>query len=171
MFDRLELSPELSRYLVSISPMLGISGNLEAHNLHVITNYFALKEAKLIVDICSVSAPNEISFNLLRRGEDSILIAAYSKEQLDKNNLQKGVKINAPIYVNSVISFEAILERTIDFNEGSSLAIYKIVHVSGVAGLDPDFNDDVTIAKTIEVMTLSAVDTYVIEKNWLGKKG
>ncbi|MHA1552250.1 MAG: hypothetical protein ACTSUP_04515 [Candidatus Heimdallarchaeaceae archaeon] len=34
----------------------------------------------------------------------------------------------------------------------------------GVAGLDPTFNDKVTLAKTIEIMSLSAVDNYIIER-------
>ena len=43
-------------------------------------------------------------------------------------------------------------------------AILEVVQASGVAGLDPDFNDNITLAKTLEVMSLTAVDTYVIEK-------
>ncbi|MHA1202962.1 MAG: hypothetical protein ACTSQ4_10640 [Candidatus Heimdallarchaeaceae archaeon] len=164
MFDRLELSTSLSKYLVSISPILGISGDIENKEFFMITKYFSLKDDKILIEICKNSAPEEFSLNLLRKGEDSILMAAQSGIPINEKYFQNGTIISAPIYLNSVISFECKLDNQLLVDNGCSIAIYKIVQASGVAGLDPDFNDDVTIAKTIEIMTLAAVDTHIVNK-------
>jgi len=55
-------------------------------------------------------------------------------------------------------------EEKLDYQGNETLAIYKVVAALGVAGLDPTFNDKVTLAKTIEIMSLSAVDNYIIER-------
>lgn len=162
MFDRLELSTSLSKYLVSISPILGISGDLDHKEYFMITKYFSLKDDRILIEICKDSAPEELSLNLLRKGEDSILMAAKSEVPINEKYFQTGKIISAPIYLNSVISFECKLDKQLVVDSGCSVAIYKIVQASGVAGLEPDFNDDVTIAKTIEVMTLAAVDAHIV---------
>ena len=164
MFDRLELSPKLSKYLVSISPILGITGSIADFSLQMITKYFSLDEEKVLVELHTEVAPDELSLNLLRKGEDPILIAAITGFPIDEKYFQKGKRLDVPIYLNSVISFEGKLEETIKSSLDYTLAVYKIVQVSGVAGLDPDFNDDITIAKTLEIMTLASVDTYIINK-------
>lgn len=166
MFDRLELSPALSRYLNSISPMLGITGNLENRKYFMITRYFSLKDERILVELSTNSAPKELSLNLLRKGEDPLLMAVLAHFPIEDKNFQLGEAVSVPIYVNSVISFECKLVKQLLSEVDSSIAIYKVVHACGVAGLDPEFNEQVTIAKTVEVMTLSAVDTYVINKKF-----
>lgn len=163
MFDRLELSTSLAKYLLSISPVLGICGEGENSSYYMITKYFSLGEDKIIVEIGSESAPEELSLNLLRKGEDPMLIAIQKKFPIEEKYFQKGKAISTSIYVNSVISFECKLVKELNIYK-KILGVYRVVQVNGVAGLDPDFNDDVTIAKTIEVMTLAAVDTFIINR-------
>ncbi len=168
MFDRLELSTSLSKYLVSISPMLGISGNLESKKFYMITKYFSLNKDRVLLEFCTDKVPEEMSLNLLRKGEDGILMAASSDFPIEVKHFQKGKDVSVPIYINSVISFECKLEQQLELESECTLAIYKVVQASGVAGLDPYFNDKVAIAKTIEIMSIAAVDTYIVNKK-LGK--
>jgi hypothetical protein len=164
MFDQLELPTELSKYLVSVTPILGINGTIDDHELYVITKYFYLGNNKLILSISDGSIPDNLSLNLLRKGEDRMLISAYKKEKLESKMLKDSKEIQSPFYVHAVVSFGAELSEKIDISINSKLAVYDIVQAIGVAGLDPSFNDDVTIAKTIEVMALTAVDTLVVER-------
>ncbi|NPD88970.1 MAG: hypothetical protein HGN29_09600 [Asgard group archaeon] len=164
MFDLVKLPQDLCNFLVSISPLLGIGGSIENQDLYVLTKYFPLSECRVLIALTKNGVPKELSLNLLRKGEDRILISAYNKDQLGSKLLKNGNKISAPIYNHSVVSFEAKLIKHLDYNGDENLAIYEIVHAVGIAGLDPDFNDSVTIAKTLEVMSLTAVDTLVIEK-------
>ena len=164
MFDQLELPAELCRYLVSVTPILGISGAIDDHELHVITKYFHLGNNKLILSFSDDSIPDNLTLNLLRKGEDRMLISAYKKEKLEHKMLKESKEIQSPFYVHAVVSFEANIREKIGTNSNSKLAIYDIVNAVGVAGLDPSFNDNVTIAKTIEVMALTAVDTLVVER-------
>ena len=163
MFDRLELSPSLSKYLIAISPILGITGSVENKKFYVLSKYFSLKDDRIVIDFCSDSPPEQLSLNLLRKGEDPILIAVLSNFPIEYKYFKEGRNLPVPIYLNSVISFECTLEEKLEVQD-SRIAIYKVVQASGVAGLDPDFNDEITIAKTLEVMTLAAVDTYIINK-------
>jgi hypothetical protein len=164
MFDQVKLPRELCSYLVSISPLLGIGGDVDKQDLYVLTKYFPLNECSIVLTLPKNGIPKEFSLNLLRKGEDRILISAYNKEQLESKLLKRGDVISAPIYNHSVISFEAKLKKQLEYDGDETLAVYEIVHATGVAGLDPDFNDVVTIAKTLEVMSLTAVDTLVIER-------
>jgi hypothetical protein len=164
MFDQVKLPPDLCNYLVSISPLLAIGGNIEEQDLFVLTKYFPLNECRILLALPKNGIPDEISLNLLRKGEDRILISAYNQGQLESKLVKTGNSISAPIYIHSVISFEAKLIGEIEIDSDENIAIYEIIDASGVAGLDPDFNDGVTIAKTLEVMSLTAVDTLVIER-------
>jgi len=164
MFDQLELPAELCKYLVSVTPILGISGTIKDHKLHVLTKFFPLKNTQMILVFSDDNIPDELTLNLLRKGEDMVLISAYKKEQLDSKMLKNSKEIQSPFYVHSVVSFEAKLNEKIVSNANSFLALYDIILGKGVAGLDPSFNDDVTIAKTIEVMSLTAVDTLIVKR-------
>ena len=164
MFDQVELPQNLSNFFVSISPLLGLSGEVDNQELYVLTKYFPLSDCSILLTLPKNGVPEELSLNLLRKGEDRILSSAYNKDQLESKLIKPGNKISSPIYIHSVISLEAKLQKQLDFDSNENLAIYKIVHAIGVAGLDPDFNDNVTIAKTLEVMSLTAVDTLVIKR-------
>lgn len=164
MFEQLQLPAELSQLLVSISPILGISGKVDDHKLYVLTKYFTLNNNKVVISFTEKDIPKEITLNILRRGEDSKILAALSNQSLEEEKLKKSSNFEAPFYIHSVISFEAKLERVVEVDSKEFLAIFKVVQASGVAGLDPDFNDEITLAKTLEVMSLTAVDTYVIKR-------
>ena len=164
MFDQLDLPLDLSQYLISISPILGISGDVNDYQLHVITQYFALSNNMILINIEKEHIPEELTLNLLRKGEDEILIAAFNQSTIEKKYLQQGKKIKTPHYLHSILSFETKVFKKLEKINKQSLAIYEVLYVNGVAGLDPTFNDRVTLAKTLEVMALSAVDKYVIEK-------
>ena len=164
MFDQVKLPPDLCNYLVSISPLLGLGGSIEKQDLFVLTKYFPLNNSRILLSLPKNGVPEEISLNLLRKGEDRILISAYNKKQLETKLIKPGNTLSVPIYNHSVISLEARLINQLEIEADENLAIYEIVDASGVAGLDPDFNDGVTIAKTFEVMSLTAVDTLVIER-------
>jgi len=164
MFDQLELPADLCYFMASISPLLGISGEIEDYDLHVLTRYFPVDHNHLIIAFPKNGIPEELSLNLLRKGEDRLLIAAYNEEQLDRKTLKTGKKIASPTYIHSVVSFEAKLLKILNYDGNDTLAIYEVLRALGVAGIDPGFNDKVTIAKTIEIMSLTAVDKLVIEK-------
>ena len=164
MFDQLELPAELCKYLVSVTPILGVSGTIEDHELYVITKYFQIRNNKMMLLISDGPIPDNLTLNLLRKGEDRMFISAYNKEKLESNMLKESKEIQSPSYVHSVVSFEAKLNEKVLIKSDSNIAIYEIIHAVGVAGLDPSFNDDVTISKTIEVMALTAVDTLVVER-------
>ena len=164
MFDQVKLPKDLCNFLVSISPLLGIGGKVDNQELYVLTKYFPLNECRVLITLPKNGIPKELSLNILRKGEDRILISAYNKEKLESKLVSPGNEISAPIYNHSVISFEAKLFKQLEYTGDETLAIYEIVHATGVAGLDPNFNDSVTIAKTLEVMTLTSVDTLVIER-------
>lgn len=164
MFEQVKLPSDLCNYLVSISPLLGVSGSIEKQDLFVLTKYVTLSENRILLALPKQSNPEEISLNLLRKGEDKILISAYNRNQLDTKLIKQGNTISVPIYNHSVLSLEAKLKNRLEVDSNENIAIYEIVDASGIAGLDPDFNDDVTIAKTFEVMSLTAVDTLVIQR-------
>ena len=164
MFDQLQLPAELSSLMVSITPLLGISGNIDEHKLYVLTKYFPLSNNRLVISFSVKEIPSEITLNILRKGEDSKIPAALSNQSLEEKNLKESTKITSPFYIHSIVSFEAKLLQVLDVGNEEHLAIFEVVQASGVAGLDPDFNDNITLAKTLEVMSLSAVDTYVIER-------
>jgi hypothetical protein len=164
MFDQLQLPAELSKLMVSITPILGINGKIEEHNLYVLTKYFPIGNNRFVLSFSDKEIPSELTLNVLRKGEDSKIITALTETLIDKDKLKSGMKINSPFYIHSVISFEAKLLQTLDLEDEETIAVFEIVHASGVAGLDPDFNDDITLAKTLEVMSLTAVDTYVIKR-------
>lgn len=164
MFDQLELPAELCKYLVSVTPILGVSGTIEDHELYVITKYFQIRNNKMMLLISDGPIPDNLTLNLLRKGEDRMFISAYNKEKLEYNMLKESKEIQSPSYVHSIVSFEAKLNEKVLIKSDSNIAIYEIIHAVGVAGLDPSFNDDITISKTIEVMALTAVDTLVVER-------
>ncbi len=164
MFEQLQLPAELSKLMVSFTPLLGISGNIENHKLFVLTNYFPINNNRLVISFSEREIPKEITLNVLRKGEDSKILAALANQSLKVENLKKSSNFEAPLYIHSVISFEAKLVQVLDVDEEEFLAIFEVVQASGVAGLDPDFNDEITLAKTLEVMSLTAVDTYVIKR-------
>ena len=164
MFDNLELPSSMVDYLISITPILGISGTLDNYTLHIFRKYFALSDNKLILNFAEVAIPESISLNILRKGEDNTIISGYANERLDQKLLKTSKVLNNPYYIHSVLTFEAELEERLIYQGNETLAIYKIVAAFGVAGLDPTFSDKVTLAKTIEVMSLSAVDNYIIER-------
>lgn len=164
MFDRLELSPSLAKYLISISPILGVSGTIGNSEYYMITKYMPLRDNMLLLELKSKKAPEELSLNLLRKGEDGLLISVKLNSSVSDNLFIKGTVLSVPIYKNSVLSLECKLVNQLDIDTPLCLAVYEVVQASGVAGLDPDFNDEVTIAKSIEVMTLAAVDTYIINR-------
>ena len=164
MFDNLELPSRLVDYLISITPILGISGTLDNYTMHVFSKYFALSDNKLVLNFATPNVPETISLNILRKGEDNTIISGYKNETLNQKHLETSKVLSTPYYVHSVLTFEAKLEDKLDYQGTETLAVYKIVAALGVAGLDPSFNDEVTLAKTIEVMSLSAVDNYIIER-------
>jgi len=164
MFEQLQLPAELSKLMVSFTPLLGISGNIENHKLYVLTKYFPINNNRLVISFSEREIPKEITLNVLRKGEDSKILAALANQSLKVENLKKSSNFEAPLYIHSVISFEAKLVQVLDVDEEEFLAIFEVVQASGVAGLDPDFNDEITLAKTLEVMSLTAVDTYVIKR-------
>ena len=164
MFDNLELPSSMVDYLISITPILGISGTLDNYTLYVFSKYLALSDNNIILNFASSDVPETISLNILRKGEDSIIISGTKNEKLDQKRLKTARVLKNPYYIHSVITFEAKLEDKLDHQGNETLAIYKVVAAVGVAGLDPTFNDRVTLAKTIEVMSLSAVDNYIIER-------
>lgn len=164
MFDNLELPSSMVDYLVSITPILGISGTLDNYTMYVFSKYFALSDNKIILHFTESDVPETISLNILRKGDDNTVISGYKNEKLDQKRLETAKVLNNPYYVHSVITFEVKFEEKLDYQENETLAIYKVVAAFGVAGLDPTFNDKVTLAKTIEIMSLSAVDNYIIER-------
>jgi len=164
MFEQLQLPAELSKLMVSFTPLLGISGNIENHKLYVLTKYFPINNNRLVISFSEREIPKEITLNVLRKGEDSKILAALANQSLDVENLKKCSNFETPLYIHSVISFEAKLVQVLKVDEEEFLAIFEVVQASGVAGLDPDFNDEITLAKTLEVMSLTAVDTYVIKR-------
>ena len=164
MFDNLELPSSMVEYLISITPILGISGTLDDYTMYVFNKYFALSDNKILIHFTESDVPEAISLNVLRKGDDNTIISGYKNEKLDEKRLETAKVLNNPYYVHSVITFEAKLEKKLDHQGKESIAIYKVVAAMGVAGLDPTFNDKVTLAKTIEVMSLSAVDNYIIER-------
>ncbi len=164
MFDNLDLPPELSDYLVSITPILGISGSIENYNLHVISKYIPLLDSKILISIESEEIPEEMTLNILRKGEDDVLISAYNKLNLHEKIVTASKEIEAPFYTRAVIIFELKLNKELQYETKEKLAVFNVVRVHGVAGLDPTFNDEVTIAKTFEVMSLTAVDNLVIKR-------
>ena len=164
MFDQLQLPAELSNLMVSITPILGISGKKEEHKLFVLPKYFSIGNNRLVIAFPEKEIPSEVSLNVLRKGEDSKIITALSGSTLDVQNLEEGRTISSPHYIHSVISFEAKLIQVLEIESGENLAVFEVIQARGVAGLDPDFNDQITLAKTLEVMSLTAVDTYVIKR-------
>ncbi len=164
MFDNLELPSNMVDYLISITPILGISGTLESYTTFVFSKYIALSDNKIILHFAESDIPETISLNILRKGDDNTIISGYKNEKLDLKRLKTAKVLNNPYYVHSVIIFEAKFEETLDYPGNETLAVFKIVAALGVAGLDPTFNDKVTLAKTIEIMSLSAVDNYIIER-------
>ncbi|MCG3216949.1 MAG: hypothetical protein KAS63_09520 [Candidatus Heimdallarchaeota archaeon] len=161
MFENLELPPELSKHLVSMTPILGISGNLEVQSFHILTKYFPMKNNRFLLSLDCDEIPEELSLNVLRKGEDRILIAVLTNVRLQEKSLKKGQEIEVPVYIHSVISFELKLVEVLSSSDNEKIIVYEVLYANGVAGLDPSFNDDVTIAKTLEVMSLTAVDTLV----------
>ena len=164
MFDNLDLPPELSDYLVSITPILGISGVFDNYTLHVISKYIPLPDNRLLILLETNVIPKDMTLNILRKGEDDVLISAYNKSILHEKVIEKSKKIESPFYSRSVVSFELKFEHEFPTETGEKLAVFEVVHAHGVAGLDPSFNDEVTIAKTFEVMALTAVDNLVIKR-------
>lgn len=164
MFEQLQLPAELSKLMVSFTPLLGISGNIENHKLYVLTNYFPINNNRLVISFSKREIPKEITLNVLRKGEDSKILAALANQSLEVENLKKSSNFETPLYIHSVISFGAKLVQVLNVDEEEFLAIFEVVQASGVTGLDPDFNDEITLAKTLEVMSLTAVDTYVIKR-------
>ncbi|MCK4973130.1 MAG: hypothetical protein KAS52_07390 [Candidatus Heimdallarchaeota archaeon] len=164
MFDNLELPSSMVDYLISITPILGISGTLESYTMYVFSKYFALYDNKILLHFAESDIPETISLNILRKGEDNTIISGTKNEKLDPKRLETSKALKNPYYIHSVITFEAKLEKKLDYNGNETLAIYEVVAAFGVAGLDPTFNDKVTLAKTIEIMSLSSVDNYIIER-------
>jgi len=164
MFDNLDLPPELSEYLVSITPILGLSGTMDNYDLYVISKYFPLPNNKILILAEFDEIPKELTLNVLRKGEDAVLISAYNKSSLPEKAIAGSNKINSPFYTRSIVVFELRLEKELQYEATEKLAVYSVVHAHGVAGLDPSFNDEVTIAKTFEVMSLTAVDNLVIKR-------
>ena len=164
MFDQLQLPANLSQMMVSITPLLGIHGKIEDHKLYAITKYFPIENNKLVLLFEDQDIPDELTLNVLRKGEDSKIIKAFTKVQLDTKNLKKSATVSSPFYIHSILSFEAKLDKVLEIGENEKLGIFEILQSNGVSGLDPDFNDSITLAKTLEVMSLTAVDTYIIKK-------
>ncbi|MHA1668269.1 MAG: hypothetical protein ACTSUR_06380 [Candidatus Heimdallarchaeaceae archaeon] len=162
MFEQIELPPELCSYLCSFTPLLGISGTIESQNFFVVSKYFPVNGRKLVILFTNTISPKELSLNVLRKGDDSALITAFHNSSLEQKLLAKGRKIQSPSYSYSVVSFELLLNEEKSIDDSNSLAIYDVVYANGVTGLDPSFNDSITIAKTLEVMSLTAVDKYII---------
>ena len=164
MFDNLELPSSMVDYLISITPILGISGTSESYTMYVFSKYFALSDNKILLHFSDSDIPETISLNILRKGEDNTIISGTKNEKLDQKRLETAEVLKNPYYIHSVITFEVKLEKKLDYQGNEILAIYKVVAAFGIAGLDPTFNDKVTLAKTIEIMSLSAVDNYIIER-------
>jgi len=164
MFDNLNLPVSMVDYLISITPILGLSGTLDNYTMYVFSKYFALSDNKIVLHFAESDIPVTISLNILLKGDDNTIISGYKNEKLDQKRLERAKVLNNPYYIHSVITFEAKLEEKLDYQGNETLAIYKVVAALGVAGLDPTFSDKVTLAKTIEVMSLSAVDNYIIER-------
>lgn len=164
MFDNLKLPASMVNYFISITPILGLSGTLDNYTMYVFNKYFALSDNKIVLNFAESNIPETISLNILRKGDDNTIISGTKNEKLDQKRLEKANVLKNPYYVHSVITFEVKLEEKLDYHGNETLAIYKVVAAFGVAGLDPTFSDKVTLAKTIEVMSLSAVDNYIIER-------
>jgi len=164
MFDSVELPSEICKYLVSITPILGISGSFDNYYLWIFPKYFPISSNQILIPFSSKEPPEELSLNILRKGEDDTMIASFKQSKLDSKVLEEGKKIAAPVYSRSIITFETRLSESSLIIGKQKLAVYDIVYAYGVGGLDPDFNDEITIAKTIEVMAPTPVDTLVVEK-------
>lgn len=164
MFDSVELPSEICKHLVSITPILGISGSFDDYYLWIISKYFPISSNQILIPFSSKEPPKELSLNILRKGEDDTMIAVLKQSKLNPKVLEEGKKIVAPIYNRAIITLETKLSESSLITKNQKLAIYDIVYAYGVAGLDPDFNDEITIAKTIEVMSPTSVDTLVVKK-------
>ncbi len=116
MFDSVELPSEICKHLVSITPILGISGSFDNYSLWMLPKYFPISSNQILIPFSSKEPPEELSLNILRKGEDDTMIATYKQSKLDSKVLEEGKKI------------------------------------------------EITIAKTIEVMAPTPVDTLVVEK-------
>ncbi|MHA1202481.1 MAG: hypothetical protein ACTSQ4_08170 [Candidatus Heimdallarchaeaceae archaeon] len=74
MFDNLELPSSMVDYLVSITPILGISGTLNNYTMYVFSKYFALSDHKILLHFTESDIPKTISLNILRKGDDNTVI-------------------------------------------------------------------------------------------------
>ncbi|MHA1685612.1 MAG: hypothetical protein ACTSYD_04295 [Candidatus Heimdallarchaeaceae archaeon] len=164
MFDSIELPVELVSLFNSPTPLLGIVGTIERHRLIVITNYFHIGKQDLLLEIPNLSPPNVFTINVLRKGEDHILMKAHANEQIEEQKLKIVEPHSVPFYLHSVLSFVLKYKETLKTTENSSLCIYESLIAWGVAGLDPTFNDDVTLAKSLEVMAMTYVDKLVVDR-------
>lgn len=164
MFDSVELPSEICKHLVSITPILGISGSFDDYYLWIISKYFPISSNQILIPFPSKEPPEELSLNILRKGEDDTMIASFKQSKLDSKVLEEGKKIVSPVYNRAIITFETRLSESSLITGKQKLAVYDIVCAYGVGGLDPDFNDEITIAKTIEVMSPTPVDTLVVKK-------
>ncbi|MHA1552249.1 MAG: hypothetical protein ACTSUP_04510 [Candidatus Heimdallarchaeaceae archaeon] len=57
MFDNLELPSSMVDYLISITPILGISGTLESYTMYVFSKYFALSDNKILLHFSDSDIP------------------------------------------------------------------------------------------------------------------
>ncbi|MHA1401434.1 MAG: hypothetical protein ACTSQE_13880 [Candidatus Heimdallarchaeaceae archaeon] len=164
MFKRMDLPKRMNEFLVSITPLLGISGDKESATYFVVNNYISLSETKLALQLDSEEYPPEISLNILRKNEDPILINAYQNKQIKRELLIPSKEIACLTYGYSILTLETKFREELESSENLSFGIYEIVHVTGDFALDPDFNDDISIAKSIETMAMTAVDSRVVYK-------
>ncbi len=159
MFDRLELSTELSKYCVSITPIFALTGTISDPQGLIIHKYLTLSDNNIILTIDRKEIPEELTLNILRKGFDNLIIQTF-EENFAYPHLIESKSISAPGYEQSILTFEAKKERIIEKIGEESIVLYKLVRAEGVAGLDPDFNDASTLSKTMEVMAISPVDYF-----------
>jgi len=164
MFDNVELPIEIAKYIVSITPVLAIFKEDKKLKYKLIEHIFWVEEGHFLVKWPGTLSPKSVIFNILKKGEDKILINAILNQEINKELLADSTYIAAPRYRNCVLNFECNKASDLEICENYSITKYKVLSAYGVMGLEPNFNDSITISKTIEVMSLTPVDAQIIKK-------
>ncbi len=172
MFDRINLSPKIVGLLNAVTPALILSGTLSEFKAEISTKFFSLQkeqffstsQPEILLHLPKMDYPEELTLNILRKGDDTIIEKVYREGTCDREKITASSKIGSPTYQNSILTLELRKEEEYMIINKHKIAIYEVLHGSGVTGLDTAFNDDITLAKTIEVMSPTQVDNLVVKK-------
>lgn len=172
MFNRIDLSPKIVELLNAVTPALILYGTLSECKAEITTKYFSLQkeeffstsQPEILLHLPKMNYPDELTLNILRKGDDAIIEKAYKEGSIEVEKITPSSKIGSPTYKNSILRLELRKEKEYVIINKHKIAIYEVLQGSGVTGLDTAFNDDITLAKTIEVMSPTQVDNLVAKK-------